>query len=222
MYFNLFTPFIVADPGRAGQRLVTAHWARQTASCSSILRRRMVMWSLCWVRGGHWALWCKRWERQSANQSFELVQTPSHHHKDFVWSLKVRTLRVNTDPPLTVSACLSSKAWPGQLASVFIEMLRAPGACQTCHQLTCKKYQLGNTFNISNFQQSQYSQGTTVSMQDNWQVARIDRERGEDCTFCGYLTLFTEFSKNWECFPEFLFVPAAHDWKSRLPGSGTD
>ena len=82
MYFNLFTPFIVTDPGGAGPRLVTpscldgrqgrqGRQGRHPHGSPNWGLDIMLVWE-----GGR-VLWCKRGVKQSANQSFEPVQTPS-------------------------------------------------------------------------------------------------------------------------------------------------
>lgn len=156
MYFNLFTPFIVADPGGAGPRLVTPSCLDGRHPHESRYWGRGLAIMLVWEEDS--VLWCKRGVKQSANQSFELVQTPSlrpcANHGDGDFQSQDRSsidLIARVCPP-------SPDLGPGQLASVFMEMSRAPGVCQTCHQLTCKKYQLRNTFNISNFQRSHFIQ----------------------------------------------------------------
>ena len=167
MYFNLFTPFTVADLGRAGQRLVTSTGAAHTDSASLLARGLAIR--LMWEEA---VLWWKRWVRHWDNQLISLLSRSRHPYTiTGMGTLCKAVWKSVSDPPLTESACLSSRAWPGHW--VFIEMCRAPGACQTCHQLTCKKYNLRiHTFlNISNFQQSYFIQELfqfPCKIIDNW------------------------------------------------------
>ena len=199
MYFNLFTPFTVADLGRAGQRLVTSTGAAHTDSASLLARGLAIR--LMWEEA---VLWCKRWVRHWDNQLISLLSRSRHLHTitgmGTLWEAVCKSV---SDPPLTRVRVLASLSW-----SLDIHRdVRSTGRLSDLSPAYLQKYNLRiHTFlNISNFQQSYFIQELfqfPCKIIDNW----LESIEGIDYIL-RYLTLFTEFSKNWECFPECCICP---------------